>query len=62
MLLVATLLSVHNSNAEDLLVRSLRRGGSRQVVARHVAPGLFGTDLLRHQDDAPSAPFLCLDF
>ena len=62
MLLVATLFSVHNANSEDLLIRSLRRGGTWQIAARHVAPELVGTDLLRHQDDALSAIFLCLDF
>jgi len=62
MLLVATLFSVHDLNAEDLLIRSLCRGGSWQIAARHVAPELVGTDLLRHQQDVAPALYLCLDF
>lgn len=62
MLLVATLFSIHNSNTEDLFIRSLRQGGAWHTAARQVVPELVGTDLLRHRDDAPSALFLCLDF
>lgn len=61
MLLVASLFSVKNRNAREFFVRSIRRGGSWQVTACHVAPDLIQLDVFEHEEGAPKAIYLCLD-
>ena len=61
MLLVASLFSVNNRNAREFFVRSIRRGGSWQTAACHVAPDLIQLDVFEHMEAAPKAIYLCLD-
>jgi hypothetical protein len=61
MLLVASLFSVKDQNTRDFFVHSVRRGGSWQTAACHVAPELIELDVFEHMEEAPKAIYLCLD-